>query len=94
MAGQLQTLAVQIAKSILSAELLNLNVRFVIARQHPHAVGMRLQNRPSFFQPAAPIRQIARGDVVIGLLRHQLFQRAPVLVDIGKDQQFHVITGR
>ena len=51
MAGQLQTLAVQIAKSILSAELLNFNFGFVIARQHPYAADLRLQNRRSFFNP-------------------------------------------
>lgn len=88
-ASTLETGTVQIVKSLGLAEDFDSAVRFVIAGQEPQFLLIFRQNGRCLLQATAPIRQVSGGYVYIGRLIHQSFERGPVFMNIGKDEQFH-----
>ena len=63
----------------------------MIAGKYVDAIAAPLEDLAALFQAAGPCHLIARGDVIICLSREQAFERLPVVVDIGKDQQLQAI---
>jgi hypothetical protein len=88
-ASTLEAGAVQIVKSLGLAEDFDSVIRFVVAGKEPQFLLIFRQNGRGLFEPTAPICQVSGGCVYIGRLIHQRFERGPVFMNIGKDEQFH-----
>ena len=82
-------LPVKIDKAEFLAEGARVVVRFVVARQHPEAVAERLKDFAAAIEALAEGGEVARGDIEIGGLRDQIFQRAQVAVNVAEDQDLH-----
>jgi len=75
----------KIHKTVLLAKSFRLLVRLVISRQNEKALAERLQNRGAAFEAFAEIAEVTRGDVNVGGLRDNAFERAQVTVNIAED---------
>jgi hypothetical protein len=81
--------SMKIVEAELAAEASNICFRFVIARKDVHPLRVLLQNRPRGLQATPKISQVAGGEVIVRFDGHQFFERGPVAVNIGEDEEFH-----
>src|SRR5271155_747094 len=82
-------LAMKIHEAVLLAKSFRLLVRFVISRQDKKALAERLQDRSAAFESLTKIAEVAVGDVDVGGLRDNAFERPQITVHIAEDQNFH-----
>ena len=61
--------------------------RFVIPGKDVHLFGARGQDFAAAVDALAPGHLIARGDVKIGLHAEQPFERLPIIMDVGENQE-------
>ena len=75
---------VEIVEAVLIAEGGDLAGRFVIAGEYPDLAAARLQNLAAAIEPFAPGDLVAGRNVEIGLHGEDLFERLPIVVDVGE----------
>src|SRR6516225_2223209 len=63
--------------------------RFMIPREHVDFVAARLQDFTATLDAFGPAHLITGGDIVVGLERQQSFERLPIVVNIGEDDELH-----
>jgi hypothetical protein len=76
---------VKVGETEFGAERFGLLVGFVISGQDPEAFAQRLQNFAAAVEALGEIREVAIGNVDVGGLGDDAFQRAKVSVNIAEN---------
>ena len=74
-------------QSVAGAHAGHLVGRLVISGQDVHFFAARGQDFAAAFDALAPGHLVAGGDVKIGLHAQQAFERLPIIMDVGENQQ-------
>ena len=86
-AAHLHVTLVEIVETVARAHTRDLGCRFVVAGKHVHLVTARLKNLAATVEAFRPRGLVAGRDVKIGIHAEQAFERLPIVMDVGKNEQ-------